>query len=73
MNEFKPAMGRNARDLLVKAGLLSEEDRAERVVIDINTKDVVRVWVQKIADERLLAVLDPITRLGVEEHHAGTE
>lgn len=73
MNEHKQAMGRNARDLLIQAGILSEEDRAERVVIDINTREVVRVWVQKIADERLLAVLDPITRLGVEERHAGTE
>lgn len=52
----KPIIGRKFVDALVEAGILHEPGRIHRVVIDARAGEVVRLYVERIGDDRLLNV-----------------
>lgn len=47
---------RQLHEWCLAAGIYGAADRVQRVVIDINVQDVVRVFVEKVGDSRVLAV-----------------
>lgn len=63
-----PLRGRDVIAALIKAGILREEDRIQRVVIDIAVDRLVVVHVQHLGDTRILDVIATLN--GVEIRHA---
>jgi hypothetical protein len=44
---------------MIECGVLQPDDWAYRVVIDANPEDVVRIYVERAGDERLIRVTPP--------------
>jgi hypothetical protein len=64
MTEARPILAKHLFDALVEAGVVRRDEYVTRVVIDAQNDNWVRVYVERVADARLLSVVPTLE--GVE-------
>lgn len=59
--------GRSLFDVLVEAGIVRQGDQVRRVIIDIPHNDAVKLYVERLADERVFDVVQSLAGLEIRE------
>lgn len=57
MTDKRVIIGTELAEALAAAGIIDNLDTTGRIVIDINARDVVRIYIDRFGDDRLLRVI----------------
>jgi hypothetical protein len=68
-----PVHSRKVLQALVDAGVIREEDKIRRVIIDLDVGEIAKMYVERFGDERLLGIAVNLNGGYIVRYESGAE